>query len=84
MPDLARAPGCGKGLPLVEEIGVDALALIEILGGAARLIVRPQRNLWRLVVDGVERLQLPPRVARGHLSVILPGLVGEAVEALSA
>ena len=53
--------GRRKGLPLVEEVGVDALALVEILRGAARLIVRAQRNLRRLVVDGVERLQLPAR-----------------------
>jgi hypothetical protein len=77
-----------KDLTLVEEIGVGPLALIEVLGRPARLVGRAQRDLRRLVVNGVEGLQLPARIALRHLPrlrghhVVLCGLLGEGVEAL--
>src|SRR4029079_13662420 len=60
-----RHPRFGAGawrrnrLTFVEEIGIEPLALIEILRWPAARLGRAQRNLRRLIVDGVEGLQLP-------------------------
>ena len=67
----------------VEEIGIETLALIEILRRAARGFGRTERDLRRLIVDCVESLELAPRIHLRHsLAVILRGFVGEEFEAL--
>ena len=79
---LGRRAGRRK-LRSVEEIGVETLVLVIILRRAARGFRRTQRDLRRLIVDRVEGLELPPRVAFWHLLAIVGcGLVGEGFEAL--